>query len=429
MAKDKRKKTTSGGQVNLTQAVSSESSKNTSSAAKRRPKKKKKTNVGKIILIVLMLVLVGVSIAFVVTVMDILFGEKEGSSWPDSSSFETTPESYADKVAYYMVGVLGDDAESDMMSLSIICHDKAANKMSIMEIPRQTYVGGGQWTVSTVAQIWANPTPLNWCEKCRCQVFDAAITADGKHDLKKCKTPITQKTGSAVESLMDVSNDFLGLPIDEYFIIPKEALLKLVNLVDGIDIELAESMKVGDITYGTGVQTVDGEAAVSYITPSKDNVVTELEMMHNRRQVMFALFERLRLEAADAVTLFEASDDKTLSDDIIIPLQYGSTPMRTNMSPDDIVRFLAGLKTVPAENITVYTMPGEATVQNKVTYFTVHTEELLTLLNGQFNPYGEPIAAKDIVAKQIDDDETSNMQQQTMDQVVAEQSMKIKTDK
>lgn len=187
-------------------------------------------------------------------------------------------------------------------------------------------------------------------------------------------------------------------------------------------------MTVGDITYGSGVQTVDGEAAVSYITPSKNTISTELEMMKKRRQVMFALFERLRLKCADAVTLFEASDDKVLGDEIISLLQYGSTPMRTGLDTDEIIEFLADLKVVPAENITVYTLPGEATVQNKKTYFTVHTDELLTLLNGQFNPYGETITQADIVAKQIDDDEASDMQQQTMDQVLAEQSMKAKAE-
>lgn len=429
MAKDKRRRTASGGQVNLTQAVSSGSgSRSTSSATPRRRPKKKKRNVGKIILTVLMLILVGVSIAFVVTVLDILFGNNGGTEWPDASSFDTTPEAYSDKVSYYMVGVLGEDADDEMLMASVICHDKKENKISILEIPRQTYIGGGQWSVSTVAQIWANPAPLNWCEKCKRQVFDAEISDDGTHNLSGCETAITQKTGSSIENLLEVSNDFLGLPIDEYFFIPKEALLKLVNLTDGIDVELERSITVGDITYGTGVQTIDGEAAVSYITPSKNTVAVELEMMKKRRQVMFALFERLRLESADAVTLFEASDAKTLTDEIICPLQYGSTPIRTALDPDEIIEFLAGFKTVPAANITVYTLPGEATVQNKTTYFTVHTDELLTLLNNEFNPYGEPITASDIVAKQIDDDESSDMQQQTMDQVVAPQSMTPLTD-
>lgn len=429
MAQDRRKKTASGGQVNLTQAVSSGTAgrRPSSTATRRRPKKKKR-NVGKIILTVLMLILVAVSVAFAVTVLDILFGSSGGTERPNPSSFDTTPEAYSDKVSYYMVGVLDDDADDDLMMVSVICHNKKDNKMSILELPRQTYVGGGQWTVTHLAQIWANPAPLNWCEKCKRQVFDAEISAEGTHDLSGCETAITQKTGSSVENLMEVSNDFLGLPIDEYFIMPKEALLKLVNLADGIDIELDRSMTVGDITYASGVQTVDGEAAVSYITPSKDTVTTELEMMKNRRQVMFALFERLRNKCAEAVTLFEALDQKVLSDEIISPLQYGSTPIRTGMDAEEMIEFLASLKGVPAQNITVYTLPGEATVQNKKTYFTVHTDEMLTLLNGQFNPYGEPITAADIVAKQIDDDETSNMQQQTMDQVVAKQSMKVKTD-
>ncbi len=430
MAKDKRRRTASGSQVNLSQAVSSGNigKRNATSSAARRPRQKKR-NVGKIILTVLMLVLVGVSIAFVVTVLQILFGNSGGAERPDVSSFDTTPEAYSDKVSYYMVGVLGEEADSDMMMVSVICHDKKENTMSVLELPRQTYVGGGQWAVDKLAEIWANPAPLKWCEACKRQVFDAEITEDGTHDLKGCETEITQKTGSSVENLMEVSNDFLGLPIDEYFIIPQEALLKLVNLVDGIDVELAQSMTVGEITYGTGVQTIDGQAAVSYITPPKNTISSELSTMINRRQVMFALFERLRVKSAETVKIFNAlKEDAALSDEIISLLQYGPTPMRTQLSADELIEFLANLATVPTENITVYTLPGEATEQNQKAYFTVHTDELLTLLNKSFNPYGETITETDIVAEQIDDDESSDMQKQTMKQVLAPQSMNAKRD-
>ena len=429
MAKDRRKKASPNARVNLTQVVSSGNGQRpapkkttTRSSASRTKSKKKQKNVGKIVLTVLMLIVVAVGIAFVVTVLDILFGSSGSSNWPDTHSYDTTPEAYADKVSYYMVGVLGEESDDDMMMVSVICHDKKAGTMQIMEIPRQTYLGNAdKWSAETVAGVWADPIPLKWCETCRKQVFEPEIT-DGKHNVKGCDTDITMKTGSSVENLMEVSNDFLGLPIDQYFILPKEAVLKLVNLVGGIDVELDKSMKVGDISYKAGIQTIDGEAAIAYMEPAKSTVTAELEMMTKRRQVMFALFERLRQKSADAVTLFEASDEEVLKDDIITPLQYGSTPIRTELEPDEIVTFLADLSTVEAENVTVYTLPGEATIQNKVTYFTVHLDEMLTLLNKEFNPYGETITQADIVAKQIDSDEKSNVNEQTMAQILVPQT-------
>lgn len=427
MAKDRRKKVAPGGRVNLTQAMSSSNgtrpaAKPAGSSVSRTKSRKKKRNVGKIILTVLMLILVAVGISLVVTVLQILFGGGSTTKWPDASSVDKTPEAYSDKVAYYMVGVLGEESDDDMMMLSVICHDKKENTMTILEIPRQTYLGDeDKWAVETVAGVWADPIPLKWCEKCRKQVFEPEIT-DGKHDVRGCDTAITMKTGSSVENLMEVSNDFLGLPIDQYFILPQEALLKLVNLVGGIDVELEKAMKVGDISYKAGIQTIDGEAAVAYIQPAKKTVASELETMKKRRQVMFALFERLREKSADAVTLFEASDQTILKDDVISPLQYGSTPIRTALSSDEMIELLASLATVPTKNITVYTLPGEATVQNKVTYYTVHLDEMLDLLNDEFNPYGQKITASDIVAKQIDDDEKADTQKQTMSDVLVPQT-------
>ena len=418
MAKDKRTKRTSGGQVNLSAlssraartrtAPTEEPAARTSAPAPRRQNKK---SVGRRVLLVLTLVLIVIGGFLFFEIFNIFFGSKGTGKWPVTSDYKTTPEAYSDKVAYYMVGLLGENPGSDMMALSVVCHDKKAGTLQIMELPRQLYLGNaGTWATQTVAGVWAHPAPLKWCDKCRRQVYEPELT-DGKHNVKGCDTPITQMTGSSVENLMKVCNDCLGLPVDNYFILPQQALVKLVNLVGGLDVELDAAMTVEDIKYSAGRQTIDGAAALAYITPKKDTVNAELSMMKKRRQVFLALFDRLR-----------RTPRETLDDDVIGPLQYGSTPIRTAQDSDAIIDLLGELAGVDATQVTVITMPGEATTLDRVALFTVHTDELVTALNSRFNPYGKTIERTDLLIEQIDSDEKADLQEQTMQAAIIEQS-------
>ena len=226
MAKDRRGKKPSSRQVNLAEKAGAKPS-----AAKTdgKTRKKGKKRIGKIVAIVVLCLIVVAALVFLIVVgkyvWDTLNDDESDVPEVDLTLFDSTPEAVQDKVAYYLVGVMGADSESKTELLSLVCWDKVENTLDILQVPQDAYLGEtGQWDVRYLGNVWNNPKPLDWCETCRRRVQEDEI-ADSKHTV--CGTAITQKAGSAAEQLIDVFNDQYGVPVDDFFLIPQEGFVKL----------------------------------------------------------------------------------------------------------------------------------------------------------------------------------------------------------
>ena len=366
------------------------------SEAKTEGKSRKKGNARpeKIVAIVLLSLVVVVTLVFLIIVgkyvWDTLNDDESDVPAIDLTLFDSTPEEAQDKVAYYVVGVMGKDSESKTELLSLVCWDKVENTLDILQVPQDAYLGeSGQWDVRYLGNVWNNPKPLDWCESCRRQVQEEEI-ADGKHTV--CGTAVTQKDGSAAEQLIDVFNDQYGVPVDDFFMLPQEAFVKLVNLLGGVDVELEQGMTVGEITYGTGVQPLDGEAALYYATNRESGVSGDIDRLVRQRKVLSAILQRL----------FRATKEE-LEEDVLGPLQQGSTPIRSYSDYEDMIEILLGqdessskgaapgMNQVPMSGVHIWVMPGESASSGGQTFFTAHKGELVALLNEHFLPYTDKV--------------------------------------
>lgn len=433
MAQDRRKNTKNTGSRNVSLAqkagVAAEQPQKTT-----KKRKKRRVSPGKIIVIVLLVILIVVLGIFLYmvgkTVYESLTVKEEGPS-VNLTNYDTTPLSDIDKVSYFIVGLMGEEEDDTTEMLALVCYDKAAKKLNFMQIPQDTYLGEtDNWTVKKIGDVWANPKPLDWCEYDRKQVFAPEIS-DGKH--VTCNTPITQKEGSAVENLVKVFNDQYSMPIDNYFLLPQKAFVKLVNLVNGVDVELESDMKLADIQYTQGVQTLDGDSALEYISKRDGSGADgDIARLVRQRKVYVALFQRLL-----------ATPQQKLIDDVIGPLQNGSTPIRTSSREDGLrsmliapsdekmesmtfikafCEMLTDMASINTSDMTLYMMPGEAATLNSVGYFSVHKAELLTLLTDAFNPYGRAISESDLQVTEIASEKQSNLYKQTFAELAVTQS-------
>ncbi len=388
-----------------------------SSAAKKR--KKKKTPIGKTILIILMMVLVAISTVFIVYVGKYLYahyqqatGDKDGKDVP-ITSYDTTPVSDRDKVGYYILGLLGEDASADTMEqLSLLCWDKQAGTVNVLQLPQATYLGkDGAFAVQTAGDVWANPKPYDWCETCRKRLYAPEIGEEGKHT--ECGTKVTQKTGSSTINLIEVFNDQYSLPVDGYFVLEQQTLVKLVDLVNGIDIKLDAALKVGDTTYAAGVRTLDGEAALQYVTTYEKTVNGDIGRFGRLQQVYVAVFQRLF-----------ALSESALTSDVIGPLMSGSTPIRVanGTKTADIVALIRAASGLSFDNMTAYVIPGEATTSGGKALFSVHKTELVTLLGEAFNPYGKAIEEANLGVTELASGKKSDMKKTVLSAWVLTQS-------
>lgn len=389
-----------------------------SAAGQKTKKRKKKSPVGKRILIGLMLVLIAVSTVFIIYVGKYIYTtyqqwkpETETEDFP-LTSYDTTPEAEQGKVGYYLLGLMGTEAHEDTLEmLSLVCLDKEAKKASILQIPQATYLGeGGSFAVAAAGDVWANPKPFDWCETCGKRLYEPDIT-EGKHTA--CGTAVTQKTGSSTVNLVEVFNEQYSMPVDGYFLFEQETFVKLIDLVGGVDIQLAEAMKVDDVSYKAGIQTLDGKAALQYVTTYKAGVDGDIGRMTRLQQAFVSLFQRL----------FQATEAE-LKNDLIGPLMNGSTPIRVTAETrtEDIVALIQEAAKVPFSSMTAYVIPGVSASSNGKTYYSVRKAELLTLLTDAFNPYGREIAEGDLAITELTGSGRTDTRQRALSDWVVDQA-------
>ncbi|MBP5303948.1 MAG: LCP family protein, partial [Clostridia bacterium] len=410
--------------------TSSASSTRTSTARRTSSKSKKKNGIriGKLIVTILALLLILSVIVFSILFVNFvkkLYNNEEGNTV--STPAETKER---DNVAYYVLGLMGKTNEDKgttgtTQMISLVCYDKHAKTIDVLQIPSSTYLGDTErWKVNTIGGVWSNPKPLLWCETCRRQVFESEIK-DKKHNVTledgtPCNTKITQKKGSAVQSLLEVFNYQYTIPIDNYYIMPQEAFVKLVDLVGGVEIKLESSQKLGSISYDSGLQTIDGEGALEYVLGDYESINGQVKNLVHQRQVYVALFERLF-----------TCDEQVLDDDVIYPLMKSSTPIRTKRDQEisddinDMIKLLKELNKVERNNIHMYMLPGEGATYNGKRFYSVHKDELCKLLNEHFNPYDTTISEEFLRMTELANTTEAELYEDSFDKLLVEQKGKI----
>ena len=340
--------------------------------------------------------------------------QERDTSQSDVNKIVTTPKALQDKVAYYVVGLLGEDEQAGTLErLSIVCHDKKKNTVNILEVPQDTYLGEkGMWIVKKAGQTWGSPAPLDFCE------FDAEHLHEAEiEEHKAAGHTIVQKKGSGAYNVAAIFNEQYSLPVDECFFLSQPCFVKLVNLLGGVDVELEATMELADIKYEKGVKTLDGAAALEYVLKRDKGVAGDIARLVRQRKVFGALFLRLIAQ----------SEDK-LNGDTLVPLMKGSTPIRmfSDVPSADLVSLVRSMAKITAEDITVQLLPGGISPSgSSEQYYGVDRAALIEVLNKDFHPYDNPVKEADLSVTEVETTGATDVKRQALSEIVAEQSMML----
>lgn len=385
-------------------------------ASKKKKTKKKKLSRAALIvrcvfavLIVALLVTIGIAAYRICSELFFIDDEVVKNPPIASNEYDVTPVDDQSKVAYYLLGVLGEESDDKTTMLSVICHDKQKNTANVLQLPQATYIEEADtWEVDTIGAVFANPKPLDWCQLCGKRLYAPEITEGEVATHNVCGTQVTTKKGSAVAGLVDFVNDQLSLPVDEYFMLPQGAVTVLVDSVGGVDVELSSAYTLADQNYESGVQTLSGAAALEYIC---DSEVGETTRLIRQREVFGALLTRmLRME------------EEALEEDVIEEVMDSSSAIRTDCTASEITDVVLSFKNAGVTGVTVQFLPGETTVDGDGdTVYSAHKDELLTLLNASFNPYGAAITETDLLIPELVDSGEADTVTATLDTYVPDQ--------
>ena len=412
----------------------------------RRAQRAKKTVSAKWIIWAVLVVLLA-AVVLIVT----LSGKNEGPvlSSREMVTYTVTPDELSNKVSYFALGVTGEDSTDRMDMVAVMCFDRKAKSVSVIQIPVSTYVGKNNgFGANAIGDVWSHPVSEMFCSACRVKVSEeeldgkkhaATITIDGVETV--CGAKVEMLTGSSSSDFIRVFNEQYGLPIDNFIVIPRNGLVELIDSLEGIEVNLPKKMKLAGETYESGWQTLSGDAAVSYAitynykkTPDSDR-----ERMLRQRQVFAGLIQCFKERKFDDLYKWNSKDETAsgafaslmLSD---VPVRFNSTTFgkerllnipntraeKMKLS-EAIARFAEDMGKVSLDKFTFSILPGQTTKYGTATVYSVNKSQVLELLNSQMNPYALTLDDATVSVEQlVNYPKTADTKTETLQSVVGE---------
>ena len=92
--------------------------------------------------------------------------EKPSLSAREMAEYTYTADDIAGNVAYYLVGVTGENIGDPMDMLAVMCYDRKAGSVSVVQIPVATYIDKGNGFAATSFLLHADTQFLLVLRKC-----------------------------------------------------------------------------------------------------------------------------------------------------------------------------------------------------------------------------------------------------------------------
>lgn len=233
-----------------------------------------------------------------------------------------------------------------------VSFDVKANKINILQIPRDTYIGndvstGGSGKINSVA-FHSEETP-------------------------------------AVTGLARLIHDKMGLPVDYYITIDMDAFKEVIDVLGGVEVYVPERMELDGNVLEPGLQHMDGTTAEFFVR-YRNFAQADLKRLEMQRYFYAAVFQKLiSFPPSDVVKVLPAY------------MQY----VQTDLNLTALGKLFPKVMNVPAENIVIYKVPGEAVMHNGHSVYSIHTQPLVNLINEGFRPYQTPLTAEDITIPEL----------------------------
>lgn len=245
--------------------------------------------------------------------------------------------------------------------IMVVSLNNASGKISILQIPRDTYAG--------------SDIPSN--------KYNAVY---GHHP----------KDASGMETLKaHIQRDF-GITINHYAAITTKGFDLLVDSVGGVNLNVPVNMNYDDSTQDLhihlkkGMQHLNGSQAEQFVRYRKGWSEGDIGRLQAQKEFLAVFAAKLKQQNIIQLAT------KVLPS--LFPPNFIS-----DMSINDMVPYGLAAKKIDMKNINIYTAPGEpyTSSKNSLSLYSVHRDELLKIINENFMPQGESITQDDMAIKEL----------------------------
>ena len=315
---------------------------------------------------VLALVIAGVWAAFIKP-PDVSHNIRPGGTANQTDDTETgdEPDTAAGrKDGFYTFLLIGKDtSSSNTDTLILVSYDVPNQQVNMMSIPRDTAVN------------------VSWSTKKINSVYHSS-----------------EKNGGGLENLKKQVSYLTGVMPDFYVMIEWEAVGELVEALGGVEFDVPRNMNYDDpyqdlhIHLEKGLQVLNGEEAMGVIRYRHDNRradgvmpgYADGDLGRTKTQQAFlkaCVKQALKLENVGKIKEF---------------VQIFMEHVDTDLPLNNLLWFATQAIGMDADTIQTCTMPNTPVTTHSLSYVFPDGEEIIPIVNEQFNPYLRDITEKDL---------------------------------
>lgn len=355
-------------------SYSKDSSYDLMSSSKR--KKKKKVNVRLIITnIVLSIVLVFSSITFIgASILNSRMLKNNDIDAEESDNFKNVVVSPNENVVYFLV--CGVDLSENLTDIiMVVCYDLANNNANVLQIPRDTYIGRDR----DDTEKYYSTGKIN-------EVYGKPYNGESK-----------------IKALMRCINDRLGLPIDHYATVTIKGTEKIIDIAGGVDITLERTLRLVDDTtdpqqkktFEAGNVHFDGQWGTAFVRHRASYDQGDLGRQKAQRSFYAAFLKKILSLDFGQLTNIITQCAGDVSTDLTIGQMLGYAQKMKGMSLKDV-----SIMSVPGQSPSI--AEARETVGLGYSYYSIHKEQYVKMINDYFRPYDETaLTVDDISAPQV----------------------------
>lgn len=185
--------------------------------------------------------------------------------------------------------------------------------------------------------------------------------------------------------------NMLGIKIDHYVVVNIEAFRKIVDALGGVEVEVPRAMKYSDNSQGLyidlepGLQLLDGQQAEGLVRWRHNDDYSE----------QYGEGDVGRIETQQI--FLKAFTKKILSPSVLKSLPRIASILYSDLKTDvglkDITSYLGYLNKFNINNLSFFTLPGEAAYENRKWYYLLDYDQIDTFVMEHFNDV-KPVTEK-----------------------------------
>lgn len=246
----------------------------------------------------------------------------------EKSPVESENTNPGEEVLFLLAGVdsTGEETGTRTDTLMLIKADKDNKTVDIISIPRDSYVS-----------INGNMDKIN-----------AAHSYGG------------------IDLTMDVVRDFLGINLDKYMVISFEAVIKGIDALGGMDVEVSNDV-ASAMGISPGIHTMTGDEVLNYVRFRKGYQNADLGRI-NTQQDFIKQFMK------------EATKAKNLPK---LPKVYMAMKpyLKTNMGMKELTDLALNFKSVDTSSLNSVKLEGEGFDLNGISYYKIYPDSIENIRN------------------------------------------------